>query len=152
MMAAAAPAVSATEANNDAKRPDKKEWMAKMKEAKHEFIARELQLSDTQKQEFLPLYDRLQAERMTIERQARDQEKALEKKGEAATDEDYDAVIASQFSIEEKLSQADQKYLPKFKKILNRRQLYRLKRAERKFNRKLMEQRNCPPPPRKNDK
>ncbi|MDE6535646.1 MAG: Spy/CpxP family protein refolding chaperone [Muribaculaceae bacterium] len=133
------------------KNQNRKEWMAKMRELKHDFMAKELQLSDSQKAQFFEVYDKCEDARHNIEHEAREKEKALEKKGDAATDAELDALIADQFSMEERLGKVDQQYLPQFRKVLTRRQLARLKHAERKFMRKLMDKKNenCPPPPGK---
>ncbi len=140
--------VAAQKKQHGQQRPDKKEWMAKMREAKHNFLAKELQLSDAQKKEFFAIYDKTEDARRKVEMESRQFERTVEQKGDAATDADLDAVINDQFSLEERLSKVDQESLPQLRKVLTRRQLSRLKHAERKFNRTLMEHRNanCPPP------
>lgn len=134
---------------NGPKHQNRKEWMAKMREVKHEFMAKELQLTDAQKTPFFEIYDKCENARHSVEHEAREKEKAIEKKGDAATDAELDAIINDQFTMEERLGKVDQQYLPQFRKVLTRRQLARLKHAERKFMRKLMEKKNenCPPPP-----
>lgn len=141
-------AVSAQKHQPRGQRPDKKEWLAKMREAKHEFLAKELQISDVQKKDFFAIYDKTEDARWRVEQEVRQRQKAVEQKGDAATDAELDALIDNQFQMEERLSKIDQEALPKLRKVLTRRQLARLKHAERKFNRKLMEQHNanCPPP------
>lgn len=140
--------VAAQKKQHGQQRPDKKEWMAKMREAKHNFLAKELQLTDAQKKEFFAIYDKNEDARRKVEIESRQYERAVEQKGDAATDAELDAVINDQFSLEERLSKVDQESLPQMRKVLTRRQLARLKHAERKFNRTLMEHRNanCPPP------
>lgn len=135
----------------DQKRPARKEWMAKMREVKHDFMAKELQLTDAQKAQFFEVYDKCEDARHEVEREAREKEKAIEKKGDAATDAELDAIINDQFTMEERLGKVDRQYLPQFRKVLTRRQLAKLKHAERKFMRKLMDKKNenCPPPPAK---
>ncbi len=123
-------------------KPDRKEWMAKMREVKHDFIAKELQLTDAQKKDFFEVYDKWQAARHGVEQDARQREKAVEEKGDAATDAELDAVIADQFAVEERLSKVDKEYLPQLRKTLTRRQLSKMKHAERKFLRKLMDKHN----------
>ncbi|MBD5282513.1 MAG: Spy/CpxP family protein refolding chaperone [Muribaculaceae bacterium] len=134
---------------NGPKNHDRQEWMAKMRELKHDFMAKELQLTDAQKAPFFEVYDKCEDARHKVESEARKREKALEKKGDAATDAELDAVINDQFSMEERLNKVDSQFLPQFRKVLTRRQLVKLKHAERKFMFKLMEKRNqnCPPPP-----
>lgn len=133
------------------KHADRKEWMAKMRDLKHDFMTKELQLTDAQKTQFFEVYDKCEDARHQVEHEAREKEKAIEKKGDAATDAELDAIIADQFTMEERLGRVDQQYLPQFRKVLTRRQLARLKHAERKFMRRLMEKKseNCPPPPGK---
>lgn len=140
--------VAAQKHQHGQQRPDKKEWMAKMREAKHKFLAKELQLTDAQKKEFFAVYDKNEDARRKVELESRQFERTIEQKGDAATDAELDALINDQFSMEERLSKVDQESLPQLRKILTRRQLARLKHAERKFNRTLMEQRNtnCTPP------
>ena len=52
-------------------RPDKKEWMAKMREAKHNFLAKELQLTDEQKKEFFAIYDKTEDASHKVEFESR---------------------------------------------------------------------------------
>lgn len=140
--------VAAQKQQQRGQRPDKKEWLAKMREAKHEFLAKELQISDVQKKDFFAVYDKTEDARWKVEQEVRQCQKAVEQKGDAATDAELDALIDNQFQMEERMSKIDQESLPQLRKVLTRRQLSRLKHAERKFNRKLMEHRNanCPPP------
>lgn len=139
--------VAAQNKQHGQQRPDKKEWMAKMREAKHNFLAKELQLTDAQKKEFFVIYDKNEDARRRVEHESRQLERAIEQKGDAATDAELDAVINDQFSLEERLSKIDRETLPQMRKVLTRRQLARLKHAERKFNRTLMEHRNANFPP-----
>lgn len=143
----------AAQKNRGAK-PDRKEWMAKMREVKHEFLSKELQLTDAQKKEFFEIYDKSQEARHKIEHDARQREKVIEQKGDAATDAELEAIVNDQFTMEARLNKVDREYLPQMRKVLTLRQLSKLKHAERKFMRKLMEKsnENCPPPPVKPNK
>lgn len=123
---------------------DKKEWLAKMREYKHAFITKELNLTADQQTAFFAVYDKMMEERMALEDGVRTKERALIKKGTAATDAELDALITEQYALDSKLAAVDAKYLPQLKKAISRQQLVRLKHAERKFNRQLMEQRNKP--------
>lgn len=120
-------------------RPDRKEWLNKMKEVKHDFMARELNIADTQKSAFFQVYDQWQDARFELENSARRHEREVMKKKEKATDKEIESIINEQFAIEKKLGQIDEKFLPKFKEVLTLGQLVRLKQAERAFNAKLME-------------
>lgn len=116
-----------------------------MREVRRDFLSKELQLTDAQKKEFFEVYDKCQEARHKIEHEARQRAKAVEQKGDAATDAELDAVIAEQYSVEERLAKVDKEYLPQLRKTLTRRQLAKLKHAERKFTRKLMEKHNDAP-------
>lgn len=130
-------------------KPDKNEWMRKMKEFKHDFMTRELDLGPKQRDEFFRLYDAKETERFEAERKVRKMEKELLKKGTEAKDADYDKVIEAQNELNDELADIDQKYTRAFRKILTRRQIFLLPHAERKFQRQLMEGRHDAPKPPK---
>ena len=147
VLALALPAFAQKQHNKGQKRPDKKEWLAKMKEFKQEFLTRELQLTAKQQKEFLPLYDKMQMERHNAEKNLHKSEEAIEKKGDKVTDAEYDKVIEAQYNLDQQLNAIDKKYIAQFRKVLTRKQVFKLRKAEMNFKRTLMEQRNCPPPP-----
>lgn len=125
----------------------RQKWMENMRQAKHEFLTKELKLSETQCRDFFPLYDKMTEERMALEKKLRCREQEVLDKGDKATDREIDAVIDDQYSIDIKLNDIDRKYLPRFKSILSRPQLLRLKHAERKFQRQLMQKKRSSPTP-----
>lgn len=131
------------------RRPDRTEWLEKMKQFKHEYLTRELGLSEKQQEEFFPLYDAKEEERFKAERAVRRAEKELADKGENATDEDLDKSINDQYALDIRIAEIEKKYLAKFRTVLSRRQLFKLRRVERDFQRTLMEKRQGCPPPRK---
>ncbi len=124
----------------DRKRPDRKEWMAKMIDANHKFLAEELKLDDSQKEDFFAIYDRMMNERMRLEGQCRDLERSVSGKGKNVSDKELNDVITEQFTLEERLSKIDQKYLPELRKVLTPAQLVRLKHAERNWHTRLLKQ------------
>lgn len=134
------PAFADKKEKNSPKRPDRKEWMAKMKEANHKFLAEELKLNSAQKEDFFAVYDRMLAERMHLEEQCREMERAIHRKGKNATEKEINDVINEQFTLEERLSKLEQKYLPELRKVLSPSQLLRLKHTEREWHCRLMQQ------------
>lgn len=138
--------------NADARSPhhrsdkERKEWFEKMKQAQNDYMARELELSDKQRAEFFPLYDKHMQERMNAERELRHAEKELADKGKGATDADYTRLIEMQYSLDSRLNEIDRKYVEKYRKFLSPKQVFDIKGSERRFRHKLMRQRNCPPP------
>lgn len=135
--------------NHGEHKPDKTEWLRKMKAFKHDFLARELDLAPKQRDEFFKLYDAKEEARFNAEKQVRKMERQILKKGENATDEECDCCIKAQYELNEKLAEIEKKYESAMRKILSKRQLVRLPHAERKFQRRLMEGRkDCPHPPK----
>lgn len=127
---------------------DRKEWMQKMKEYKHAYLIKELDLSEKQAVDFFKAYDAREQERFDAESKVRKLERAIEKKGDKATDEELDECIAAQYQLNKDMVKLDEKYKKTFRKLLTKRQLYKLPHAEREFQRTLMEKRkDCPPPP-----
>ncbi len=124
------------------RRPDRTEWMRKMKQLKHEFMTRELNLSAEQQKAFFALYDAKEDERFQAERAVRRSDRALLDKIGDASDSELDAAIDAQYEFDSKLAQIEKKYLPKFRKVLTRQQLFKLRHVEREFQKMLMERKN----------
>lgn len=134
-------AVAQPPQRRDGCRPDKTAWLEKLKRFKHEYLTRELGLTPEQQQEFFPLYDAKEDERFRAEREVRHRERELERKGDSATDAELDASADEQYGLDAKIAEIEKKYMVKFRKVLNKRQLFRLRRVERDFQRTLMENR-----------
>lgn len=124
------------------------EWMQKMKEFKHSFLIKELDLSEKQAADFFRVYDAREKERFEAEGKLRRLERTVAEKGDKATDAELDEVIEAQSKFQSTMANIDAKYEPQFRKLLSKRQLSKLPHAEREFQRMLMDKRNdCPPPP-----
>lgn len=129
--------------------PDKTEWFRKLKETKHNFLVKELDLTQAQQAEFFRLYDAKEQARFEAEHKVRSLEKEIKKKGAAATDEDYNRAITAQYQLNHELAKIESKYEAEFRKVLTIRQLYKLRSSEFSFQRKLMKQHNRPPKDKK---
>lgn len=138
------PAGSMAQDNKRSNRAERKEWMKKLKALKHDFLAKELDLTENQKAEFFDIYDSKEAERMDAEQKVKQAEHNVRHKGEAASDADYDAAIRAQYNFNSEIASIESKYEALLRKVLTKRQLYKLRGSEHAFQRKLMEQ--CPPP------
>lgn len=132
------------------KRPDRTEWMRKMKQLKHEFIIKEIGLSAAQQKDFFAAYDAKENERFEAERSVRKAERELQQKANAS-EADYLSVINLQYELGDKINQIEKKYRTKFESILTKKQMFRLRDVERDFQKMLNEKRSqeCPPPPHK---
>lgn len=118
---------------------DRDKWEQEMFQAKSEYVAKKLQLTDEQRKVFVPLYESMDKETEAIERSVRHQEREVVEKGAAARDSDYEKVSSALFELSIKRGQVEKKYYGKFKSILTPRQLFELKGAEREFARKVMD-------------
>lgn len=136
--------------SNGSGKPDKKEWLQKMKAYKHEFLISELKLTEEQKADFFAVYDAKDSERSAAERSLRKMERDLIKKLESgtATDEELEKCITEQLALNGKLAEIDKKYINQLRKVLSKEQLFKLPRAERKFLRTLMENRHSSQSPK----
>lgn len=112
-------------------------WIAEVRNYKNEYIARELDLSRQQQNEFFPLYDKMDEEitQLGIETRQLEQQTLSNPK---ATDVELEAAAKAAFNLKSEESRIEAEYFPKFKEILTPRQLAGLKNAERKFTRQVM--------------
>jgi len=119
---------------------ERTEWFRKLKEAKHNYLTKELDLTEAQQEEFFTLYDAKERERHAAEHKVRALEKEVKRKGDGATDEDYNRAIAAQYEVNHELAGIESKYEKEFRKVLTKRQIFKLRSAEFGFQRKLMKQ------------
>lgn len=124
---------------------ERKQWNTEMRRYKADFIAKELDLTEEQKAKFVPLYEEMDAKTAQLNDEARKMEREVSKKGDKATDTEYEKTAEALYEAKSKEAALQMEYFNKFKTILSKKQLFELKGAERKFTRKLMEhQRNNP--------
>ncbi|MCM1310733.1 MAG: V-type ATPase subunit a family protein [Bacteroides sp.] len=119
---------------------ERTEWFRKLKAAKHNFMVKELDLTEAQQADFFRLYDAKESERHEAERKVRNLEKEIKKKGAAAIEEDYNRAITAQYQLNHELAKIESKYESEFRKVITKRQLYKLRHVEFEFQRKLMQQ------------
>ena len=115
------------------------QWMTEMRQYKRSYLAKELDLSREQQNKFCPLYEEMEDQVAKVNDEARVMEKrvadipnATDLEYEKATEAMYDAAVRS--------TQIEREYMEKFQQILTGKQLFRLKAAERQFNREMMKQ------------
>lgn len=122
------------------KKAARAEWFKEMRQHKHDFLAKEMGLTADQKPRFFQLYDQMSQQAVKLYDEVRAKEKALEKKGSAATDDDYMALAQDMTEVKQRVGAVEMSYFHQFKQILTPRQLVQLKTAERKFDRMMMRQ------------
>ena len=116
---------------------DRSRWLSEIREYKHEFLAKDLELTREQQRDFFPLYDSMEDEVERINTETRALETKVTESKEAS---DLEIENASRTIFEQKRAegQVEMTYFDKFKEILSPRQLLRLKNAERRFTQQLV--------------
>lgn len=120
---------------------DRQRWLSEIRNYKHDFLARELDLSREQQNEFFPLYDEMEDRIEALNAQARDIEANVSENPDAGDLEILGAAY-TQFELKKLEGEIELEYYDKFKEILKPQQLLQLKSAERLFTRQLVNRRN----------
>lgn len=122
---------------------ERQRWLDEMRNVKHEYIARDLDLSKEQQREFFTLYDQMEDEISRLNTDTRDAESRLSADADAS---DLAIENAARLVFEQKRAegQIEMTYFEKFKEILTPRQLLQLKNTERKFTQQLVKRHRRP--------
>ncbi len=116
--------------------PENRErWKSELRNYKHDFMVRELDLSRDQQSKFFPLYDQMEDSIEQINTDTRELEKRI---GDDASDIETEAAARALFEQKSREGQLELEYFDSFKTILTPRQLLKFKSAERQFMRRLM--------------
>ena len=114
-------------------------WMSEVRTHKFEFIAKEVGMTKEQQEAFTPLYNEMERAIVAVNREARE----LERKTAAdanPTDTEYEAAALAIAKVKAKEGEIELEYFEKFAKILSKKQLFLLKRAENKFTQNILSQ------------
>lgn len=123
----------------DASPEAREKYRTEIRQYKHQFLAKELQLTREQQNAFFPVYDQMEDRMMKLNDETRELEKRVLDNPQASEPELQGAASAV-FSQRLREGEIETEYFAKFQKILSNRQLLRLKNTERKFTRQLMKQ------------
>ena len=118
---------------------DRQKYLSEMRQYKHDFLVKELELTRDQQNTFFTVYDKMEDE-LT---QLADDTRMLEDKVTAddkASDVEIEAAARAMFEQKSKEGEIEKSYFDRFKGILSPRQLLNLKNAERKFTQQLVRQ------------
>lgn len=127
-----------TYAQNKKIKGNKEEWKKELQDFKYKYLAQEIDLSDEQMTNFFELYAKLESERKQALKDCKAITKVVKEEGEH-TDAEYERAAEAILNLPIITGQIEKKYYEQFKTFLSNKQLYLLKTAERKFNKKLME-------------
>lgn len=113
-------------------------WRKEFQEFKYKFLAQEMELKEEQQKRFFELYSGMESEKRKVHSEyLKARHKVRHEKN--LTDADYEAATTA--ITEEKLkdAQIEKNYDERFKTILTPRQHFKMKEAEWKFQKKVME-------------
>ncbi|MDE5596093.1 MAG: hypothetical protein K2I89_11075 [Muribaculaceae bacterium] len=117
---------------------DRQRWMTEMRNFKHDFLTKELDLSKEQQKDFFAAYDEMEdrINRLNIETRELEQKVMADPE---ASEVELDAAARTSYFLKNEESKIEIEYFDKFKDVLTPRQLIRLKNSERKFAQQLMQ-------------
>ena len=115
------------------------QWLSEMRQYKRNYFIKELDLSREQQSKFFPLYEEMEDQTFKIDEEARTMERRLEEAPDA-TDTEYEKATEALYDARVSTAAIEKEYLEKFKSILSKKQLFKLKGVERQFARDMMKQ------------
>lgn len=116
---------------------NRSQWTQEMLDYKHDFIAEQTEMSQAQRDKFMPLYEAMEKEVFAVHRTAREQAKKISSTAKAS-DQDYATAARAMSQVKVKEGEIEGRYFDKFSKILSKKQLFLLKQAEIKFTRQMI--------------
>lgn len=117
------------------------EMMREVQEFKIKYLIQEAEITKEQQPEFIRIYTEMNNAKLNLLKTYHENHKALKAKA-SPTDEDYDKVSEEMAGAKSAEGAIDVMYYKQLKKILSPKQLYLVKNAEMKFNRKMMKMRD----------
>ncbi|MBD5230663.1 MAG: hypothetical protein HDS66_00630 [Bacteroidales bacterium] len=137
---AISPALAADKADNDASK--REQQRRELIDFKIKYLIKEVDIPADKQAEFERLYRKMEDERLSLFREVYRKAKSASK---SSTDAEILAASDMIASTKQREGAMELKYYQEFKKLLTPRQLLNLKRAEDRFNRKVMETRGKAP-------
>lgn len=140
--------VAATAAMAQGKGPSKEQrqqWMREMCKAKLEYLSKELNLNQSQQEEFTATYSEMEKELHKVGHDTREYGRQIRRKMNSdaqVSDVEYDKASEALFELKGKENEIEMRYYEKFRKVLTPQQLFKLKIAEQQWTRELMKHRN----------
>lgn len=134
-------ALSVSAQQRGRQKPDREKWFQELREWKHQFLIKEVELTEAQQPKFFAVYDAMQNEILAIHDGTRNMEKKLSL-NKQASDLEYEKMAEALIEVKIKEGEIQKRYLDKMKTVISSRQLYKLQVAEKKFIRMLNRQHN----------
>ncbi len=128
---------------SQAQRPsgrDRESWMKEIQQYKNDFIAKKLDMTDEQRDKFMPLYNSMDEEIRKVQEESEQLSRQIIAKDGEATDLEYEKAAEAMYELKGRENNIEMKYFDEYKAILTPVQLFKLKDAEKDFTRELMKQ------------
>lgn len=119
----------------------REEMRKEIQEFKIKYLAQEMGLTDSQREQFAPLYDRMCTERWKLFQTARQLERKV-KRNKDATESDYQAAAKAMTAAREKDADLMKSYDAQFSKFLSAKQMFKMKEAEQEFDKRMRKMRH----------
>lgn len=117
---------------------DRDKWLKEVREYKHDKLVEETDMSAAQKAEFLPLYSAMEQEIYQVNVEARNLENKISNSTDEISELEYEKAAEALAEVKSREGDIELKYYKKFEKILSKKQLFLLKRAENRFTRDML--------------
>ena len=129
---------SAWAQKGDKSRIAREKWIKEVRTYKHDLLVEETGMSASQKSEFLPLYSAMEQEIYQVNYDARALESKISASSEDVSELEYEKAAEALAEVKSKEAQIEMEYFHKFEKILSKKQMFLLKRAENRFARNML--------------
>lgn len=123
---------------NDNSRPAREKWLKEVRTYKHDMLVEETAMTAAQKSEFLPLYSAMEQEIYQVNLDARAMEAKISTSSAEISELEYEKAAEALAEVKAKEAQIELDYYKKFEKILSKKQMFLLKRAENRFARNML--------------
>lgn len=131
------PAYSQSAAEPAASEYSRDQYINEIRSYKHDFLARDLDLSRERQRAFFESYDAMEDEILQLNEETRELERRVDGSAEVSEVE-LEAAAAAIYGQKGKEAEIEARYYEIFRQQLTPRQLFRLRGAERRFNQHLM--------------
>jgi len=108
-----------------------------------QYLIKEVGLTNEEAKQFLPLTNELMKKKYELNKAVREEGRELMKKKEKTEDE-YETLLDKNLDIRIKEAQLEKEYYQKFKKVLSAEKLYKYMKAEMKFTKNFVRERERP--------
>ncbi len=128
-----------TSATASAQNRDRKQFRDDIREYKHNYFKQKLDLSREQANSFFDLYDIMDDAITALNDEARTLETRIYGAPDGTiTDIEYEVATRTLIEVKEKEAAIEKEYYDKFNEILNKKQLFELRKVERDFTMQLL--------------